>query len=197
MAVEASRRITEEECLAILEASPTKLDLIDGRVIDPWAMGESSPEAMAGGRIRHGLIPINLARALEPALDERECLAVTSDVKVRFDEGDEYCFPDLTVVCGEIDDESESIEEPALVVEVLSPGTEAYDRGPKFERYRRMPSILEIVLIAQAKPSVERFRRHGAAWVYEWAEGPDARLDILGAPVLLEDVYRRVGFSSP
>ena len=192
MAVEASRPITVEEYLALLEASPTKLDFIDGRIIDPWAMEEGLPEAMAGGRIRHALIPMNLARALEPTLDERGCLAVTSDVKVRFDEGDEYCFPDLTIVCGEVDDEADSIEEPTLVVEVLSRGTESYDRGTKFERYRKMPSILEIVLIAQNRPSVERFRRHGSVWVYEWAEGLDAQIEILGAPIRLADVYRKV-----
>lgn len=186
MAAEALRRITVEEYFALDEASPTKLDFIDGQIVDP--------QAMAGGTIFHGVIASNLSRVLGPAADTRGCVTVTSDVKVRVEASGEYCYPDLAAVCGEIESEAETLLNPTLVVEVLSPGTEAYDRGPKFERYQRMPSIQEIVFVAQDKPRIERYRRHEAVWLYESVDGLQAQIEILGAPIRLAEVYRNVTF---
>lgn len=195
MAAEASGRITVEEYFAILEASPTKLDFIDGRIIDPWAMEEGSPEAMAGGRLRHSLVASNMNRALGPAADARGCIVLTSDTQVQVDEQGNYCFPDLTVACGDFDDEALMLDDPVVVVEVLSPSTQSHDRGAKFDRYLRLPSVEEIVFVFQEKPCVERYQRRGRVWVYEWVEGLDAQIEILGAPLRLADVYRRVKFS--
>ncbi len=194
MANEAVKRITEEEYFAILEASPVKLDFIAGRIIDPWAMDEGSPEAMAGGRIRHSLIAANLNRALGPIADAKDCLVLTSDVQVRVNEEGDYCFPDLTLVCGEVSQSEVMLDEPTVVVEVLSPGTKNYDRGEKFEGYLRLPSIQEIVFAHQERPLIERYRRHGEVWVYERAEGMEAQIDVLGLPLRLADAYRRVEF---
>lgn len=197
MAAEASRRITVEEYFAILEASPTKLDLIDGRIVDPWAMEEGSPEAMAGGRIRHSLIASNMLRALGPTADARGCVVLTSDTQVQVDEAGDYCYPDLTIACGNLDDEAVMLDDPAVVVEVLSPSTRGHDKGPKFDQYLRLPSIEEIVFVDQERPRIERYRRHEAVWVYEAVEGMDAQISILGEPLRLADVYRRVRFSPP
>ena len=194
MAAEALKRITVEEYFAILEASPVKLDFIGGRIIDPWAIAEGSPEAMAGGRIRHGLIAGNLNRALGPVADAKGCLILPSDVQVRVNEQGDYCFPDLTVVCGEISQDGLMVDRPTLVVEVLSPSTKGHDKGPKFDGYLRLPSVEEIVFAYQERPLIERYRRHGDVWVYERAEGMEAQIDILGAPLRLADAYRRVEF---
>ena len=73
-------------------------------------------------------------------------------------------------------------------------GTEAYDRGPKFERYQRMPSLQEIVFVAQDKPRIERYRRHEGVWLYESVDGLESQIDILGEPMRLAEVYRNVVF---
>ena len=181
-----------EEYFALLEDSPTKLDFIDGEVIDPWAMEAGSPEAMAGGRIRHSLIASNLTRALGPAADARGCVVLTSDTQVRVDKHGDYCFPDLTVACDEIDDDATALDDPVVVVEVLSPSTQRHDKGAKFDRYLRVPSIEEIVFVHQEEAKIELYRRRGSVWLYERAEGLSAQIEILGQPIRLTDVYRRV-----
>ena len=103
------------------------------------------------------------------------------------------------MVCGTPeweDDQVDTLLNPTLIVEVLSPSTERYDRGEKFAHYRRLPSLAEYVLVAQERPWVERFVRQGDVWVLSETTGLDAvmPLDAIGCALPLRDVYARVTF---
>jgi Uma2 family endonuclease len=124
--------------------------------------------AMAGASRAHNLIVTNLVRELSTALRGQPCEVYPSDMRVRVASADLYTYPDVVVVCSppEFEDEhSDTLQNPTLLVEVLSDGTEAYDRGKKFEIYRSIPSLSEYVLVSQDEPLIERYcRQTGGVW---------------------------------
>ena len=176
--------MTVEEYFALDEASETRLDLIDGEIVDP--------RAMAGGSFDHSTLSVDVGYAFRPALDARRCRPFSSDQKIRLSERGDFCYADFGAVCAEPEVEGIVLLNPTLVVEVLLPGTESYDRGAKFEKYVRLASIEEIVFVSPERPKVECFRRRGGVWVYEWAEGSEASIDVLGMPMSLAEAYRNV-----
>src|SRR5438309_3631674 len=119
-----------------------------------------------------------------------------SDMEVRVTE-EQYAYPDVTVVCGEEqfeDEEADVLLNPTLIVEVLSPTTEAWDRGGKFEQYRQRDSLQEYVLIAQDRPHVERFARQpDGQWLLTERNGLEATLSLpsVGCELSLSEVYRK------
>jgi Uma2 family endonuclease len=116
--------------------------------------------AMTGGTIAHNLIALNLASTLKAFLRGKGCRVFMSDVKVQVSERGAYFYPDVMVSCDGRDRPAVNlIQHPCLLVEVLSPTTEAFDRGEKFRRYRQLPSLQEYVLIDANQVSVDRFRR--------------------------------------
>ena len=167
----------------MLEASSVRLELIDGVVYD-----------MAGGSLDHGTIAKNLDRAFAYGLDARNCRGFSSDVSVRIDEDGDYVFPDSSYVCGDPEQRGDSLTNPTLIVEVLSPGTERHDRRVKVPLYRAIASVEEILLIASDGPYVECHRRHGDLWAVEQAHGLGNSIHVLGYPVSLADVYRFIEF---
>lgn len=108
----------------------------------------------------------------------------------------------MTVVCGELqfdDARRDTLTNPALLIEILSPSTEAYDRGEKFAHFRRIESLQKYVLIAQDQPRVERFlRQSDGTWNYRAAEGAEGRLRLesVGVELLLSEVYEGVEFQN-
>ena len=111
-----------------------------------------------------------------------------------------YTYPDVVVVCGDAEYEDEELDallNPTLIVEVLSPMTESYDRGAKFAHYRQLASLKEYVLIAQDRFLVERFSREGNVWEYTVQDSPDdvLRLDSIGCAIPLREIYAKVRFS--
>lgn len=111
-----------------------------------------------------------------------------------------YFYPDISVVCGQPEFEethSDTLLNPTVVIEVLSPSTEAYDRGDKFGHYRRMASLKEYWLVSQEKPQLERFVRQGEGWVLSVFEGLDAVavLDSIDCSLALSEVYDKVTFA--
>lgn len=116
--------------------------------------------AMTGGTLSHNTIAINLTTLLKRPVRSRGCQIFMADVKVQISAvGNPYFYPDVVVTCHPEDKQStKSLKHPCLIVEVLSPGTEAYDRGEKFAQYRRLESLQEYVLINSEKLSVEIFR---------------------------------------
>jgi Uma2 family endonuclease len=155
--------------------------------------------AMAGGSKEHNIITVNLTRELSSQLLERPCQVYGSDMKVRSSE-EHYAYPDITVVCGEelfANGEKDVLLNPTLIVEVLSPTTEAWDRAGKFEQYRRRESLQEYVLIAQDRPHVERFAREpDSEWRLTERNGREAVLSLpaIGCELALSEVYRKVAF---
>jgi Uma2 family endonuclease len=182
-------KLTEAEYLAIEEKAEHRSEFYRGEMF-----------AMSGASEPHTRIKDNLARHLNNQFDGGPCFAYTSDMKVRVDRTGLYTYPDAVVVCGEIEflkGRNDVILNPSAVVEVLSPSTEKYDRGWKFRQYQRVPSIQEIVLVAQEEPVVERFvRQADGTWNLTTVEGLDAVLAFATVParVRLADVYAGVTF---
>lgn len=141
-------RMTPQEYLEWEEKQEYKHEYLDGEVL-----------AMAGGTLPHNSITLNLASALKNHLRGKGCKVFMADAKLGVSEKGPFFYPDVMVTCDSRDISSRKIVNyPCLVVEVLSPGTQGYDRGPKFARYRRLETLLEYVLIDAETKSVECYR---------------------------------------
>jgi Uma2 family endonuclease len=141
--------ISPQEYLEWEATQELKHEYVDGEVF-----------AMTGGTIPHNLVAGNLYALLKNHLRGKGCRVFIADVKVQISEKGPYCYPDVMVSCDDRDrDVIKLIQSPCLIVEVLSPSTEAYDRGEKFRRYRQLPSLQEYVLINMTQMSVDRFSR--------------------------------------
>jgi Uma2 family endonuclease len=191
MSAQPHPRLTEEEYLRIERAAESKSEYYDGRMY-----------AMSGGSYRHGRIIPNLAAQFLQALRSKDCSVTTSDVRIRVSPRGFYTYPDIAVVCGApqfADDQADTLLNPSLLVEVLSPSTEAHDRGFKFAQYRQLDSLREYALVSQTEPRVEVFRRQGPnEWVLTEACGLDAtcRFESVDCQVTLAEIYYQVAFSA-
>lgn len=135
--------------------------------------------AMAGAGERHVTISLNVASALRNHVRGTPCRSYISDMKLRVDEVDAFFYPDVFVTCSDIDAKLKDYKsEPVLVIEVLSPSTAAFDRGLKFAHYRRLPSLMEYVLIDPERVSVEVFRRDDSGHWVLYPYGPDERVEL-------------------
>ena len=115
--------------------------------------------AMAGGTIAHSMVAANLISLLRPHLRKKNCRVLGSDAKVGISPSGEFFYPDLLVTCDDRDRNSaKAVFYPKLIVEVLSPSTEAYNRGGKFARYRQLSSLSEYVLVGSESVGVDAFR---------------------------------------
>jgi Uma2 family endonuclease len=179
--------LSSEEYLAFERSAPERHELVHGQV---YAMGGASPP--------HSLIVANLARELSLALKRRPCRVHVNDLRVKVDDTGLYTYPDVVVVCGEArydDEQRDTLLNPLLLVEVLSPSTEAYDRGAKFAHYRHLPSLTAYLLVAQDQPHLELFvRTEAGAWQLSEASGLAAFLEIppLEVTLALAEVYDKV-----
>jgi Uma2 family endonuclease len=149
---------------------------------------------MAGGTIEHGGLAVAVAGEIGLALRGKPCRAFSSDVRVRIRETDLATYPDLSVVCGQLErapDDPDAITNPILLVEVLSDSTEAYDRGAKWARYRRIASLRDYVLVSQAEPLIEVYRRTegGRFELFEARAGETIELASIGARLDVSAVY--------
>ena len=182
----AQTYFTPEEYLALERKAHCKSEYLDGHII-----------AMAGASSEHNLIVGDIFYALYPELRRRGCLVYTSDMRVRPSPRDSYVYPDVVVVCGEPQFEDEAFDtllNPIVIVEVLSPSTEAYDRGEKFTRYKQLPSLKEYVLVSQDNVHVEHHRRHGAQWILSHYRTLEEVLPLssIECEVPLRDIYARI-----
>src|SRR5262245_24888994 len=162
---------------------------------------------MAGERPDHGRICTNLVATLVPQLRGSDCEVFSKDTKVRCGpcrahtrEG-LFAYPDLVVVCGAMQFHSQAqdvLVNPKGFVEVLSPSTEAFDRGEKFQRYRAwLPTLTNYVLVAQNRPVIDHYQRTTTGrWELETLEGLDAHLHLpsIACTVPLTEVYERIVF---
>lgn len=154
--------------------------------------------AMAGASREHNQLVFNLAGLLHAQLRQKPCSAFVADMRVRTRPNEAYFYPDLTVVCGDMqfeDEESDTLTNPTLIIEVLSPSTEGYDRGAKFAHYRRLASLQEYVLVAQDRLSIERYVKNeqGQWLLFEATEGDEVIvLATIGCTLTISDVYEKV-----
>jgi Uma2 family endonuclease len=187
MSVEPHRRISIEDYLAAERRAETKSEYLDGEIF-----------AMSGASRRHNLIVVNAAASVHSQLKGRPCETYAGDMRVRIPVTGLYTYPDIAVVCGEPrfeDGEMDTLLNPTLVIEVLSPSTEGYDRGKKFAHYRTLESFREYVLVAQEEVRLELFTRQGDGhWLLSEASRLDETLPLasIGCELRLADVYDRV-----
>ena len=176
---------TLEEYLALERQAEYKSEYIDGQIV-----------AMSGGTKRHSRIKVSLNRLLSTRFLEGPCDLFDVDLRVRVD-ATMYTYPDLSVVCGESEvedaEEDDVLLNPTAIFEVLSPSTERYDRGEKFRRYQRMPSLREYVLVSQDSRRMEvysRDRDQPELWHYrDHGAGGLATLASLGIAIEVDAVY--------
>lgn len=151
---------------------------------------------LAGGTLAHARIASKLIREIGNQL-QRPCDVYGSDAKVRLSE-ERYVYPDITVTCDERDRQAkaEMIQYPSLIIEVLSPSTEAYDRGNKFDYYRECPSLQEYVLVNTQRPAIAVYRRaKGRLWMlFPFDAGEDVEFASIGVTLSMSDIYESVIF---
>lgn len=180
---------TPEQYLALEREAEYKSEYIHGQIY-----------AMAGASEEHNLIAGNILAAMHAQFRGRPCRVYTSDMRVKVNAGDMYTYPDVVAVCGEPRFEDRHVDtllNPTVIVEVLSPSTEAYDRGVKFARYRRIESLLDYILVSQDRALVEHFVRHGDGgdqWLLTEISGPEGSLHLasVGCAISLRDIYDKV-----
>lgn len=183
----AYKRLTPEEYLARERQAEFKSEYFNGEAF-----------AMAGASQKHNLIVGNLVRELGSQLKKSRCEVYPSDMRVRVKRTGLYTYPDVTVVCGkpEFDDEYEDILlNPTLLVEVLSPSTEPYDRGKKFEHYRRITFLREYLLVAQDRCRVERFvKQPDGSWLFFEIDDMAASIELASVEAVLfvAEIYDKV-----
>lgn len=154
--------------------------------------------AMAGASSRHNRLAVRAMTLLEIALDSSSCLIFPSDQKVRVREAGPFFYPDVSVACEPFLDDDDCLRNPVVVIEILSPTTDHYDRGEKWSHYRKIPSLRHYVLLSQAEPLAEHYSRASGEqeiWQFIELRGPDAvlNLDALPAQLSLSALYRRLG----
>ena len=186
MAQVVHHRFTFEDYLRIEEDSATKHEFVDGQVF-----------AMSGGTPAHAGITANLTRLLGNALEGKPCRVFSPDLRVRVLATGLGTYADVTVICGSIeldpaDPKGHTALNPRVLVEVLSPSTEDYDRGEKLGSYKRIPSLQEILLVAHDRREIELVRRENdGSWSRHIArDGEDVRFDSLECRVAVADIYR-------
>jgi Uma2 family endonuclease len=175
---------TFAEYLAIDEASETKHEYVNGEIY-----------AMSGGTLEHSELAANLIRLLGTQLLGRPCVVYTSDARVRVLATGLATYPDVSVVCGQIERDPENkntLTNPVVLVEVLSDSTEGYDREEKFSHYRRIPSLREYLLVSQHERRIEHFSRNDdGSWTLRDVEPPGiVQLPSIGCALSLDEVYK-------
>jgi Uma2 family endonuclease len=184
MAADPQRqRINVEEYLKLDRASEIRYEYIDGYAY-----------AMSGGTAAHSLLAVNMIRLLDEQLRSGPCRVFNSDMRVRLSEK-RYVYPDATISCDVADsqEDNEMVRSPRLVVEILSPTTELYDRGQKFAYYQECSTIQEYLMVSSQRQKIEVFRRKGEGWAYQrYQPGQTIELESLDIHLPFSAFYLRV-----
>jgi Uma2 family endonuclease len=175
-----------EDYLIQEEKSQIKHEYIDGEIF-----------AMAGASDAHVTISLNLASALRNHVRGKGCRVYMADMKAYIETINTFYYPDVMVTCDPRDREFSHYKKyPRLIVEVLSPGTEAFDRGDKFSDYQQLETLQEYVLINQKKYKLDYFRRNNEGlWVLQSSElGSEIFLESLDFSTSFATLYEDVNF---
>jgi Uma2 family endonuclease len=176
---------TYDEYRRFEASSNVKHEYLDGQIL-----------AMAGGTPEHAALAATVIGQLERELVGRPCTIFTSDLRVRVVATGLATYPDVTVICGDLErdpDDRNNAVNPTLLVEVSSESTETYDRGEKSEHYRKIPSLREYLLVSHRERSIERWWRDASGqWQSERAgRGDTLRLAAVGVALAVDAVYDR------
>jgi Uma2 family endonuclease len=182
--------MTAEEYLALDRAAEFPSEFLDGEII-----------AMSGGSPRHSRLKVRLVMEVGTALRGTSCELFGSDLRLRVSSR-MYTYPDLTVVCGDlmlVDEREDILLNPTVIFEVLSPSTEYYDRGVKFQHYRGIESLPDYILVAQDQLRIEQYTRGDAnTWTLrDYQRSSDVLLIAsIGVSLPLAAIYERIEFSA-
>ena len=188
MSAQPQPGITPEQYLAIEREAEFRSEYYDGVMY-----------AMSGGSYWHGNIIGNLSGELRQALKGKRCGVVPNDLRVQIGPR-AYTYPDVVVVCGDakfIDKRTDTLLNPTLLIEVLSPSTEGHDRKFKSKYYRQIESLQEYALVWQTEPHVEIYRRlPDGDWLLHEPAGMDAtcRLESVDCSIPMSEIYYQVNF---
>ncbi|GBC95622.1 hypothetical protein HRbin16_01414 [bacterium HR16] len=191
MAVRSIPYISEADYLQAERQAQTKSEYLAGQVF-----------AMAGASFAHVRITGNLAAALHQLLRGSQCIVLSSDMRVKIPEASAYFYPDVVVVCGQPqfeDEQEDNLLNPVVIIEVLSPSTEDFDRGEKFLVYQRIPSLKEYLLVAQDRMCVEHFiRQSDGQWLRREYTHPEqvVHLESVDADLPVQTVYEGITLTS-
>lgn len=199
MSAQRKSYVTPQEYLEMERAADYKSEYFAGEIY-----------AMAGASPRHVMIVTNTAAAFVGRLRSKECYTYSSDLRLLVSPAGLYTYPDIVVVCGKplYDDAREdTLLNPSLIVEVLSPSTEAYDRGAKFSQYRKLESLTDYLLISQDRALVEHYVPQPTAdaasdpsvskWLLTAYQGTGNTVTIssIGIELPLDEIYDKVEWS--
>jgi Uma2 family endonuclease len=191
MSTQPKHRYTLEEYLALERESEVKYEYWDGEIF-----------AMSGGTLLHDQIMGNGYDLLRRELRGRDCRVFTNNMQIKVPAAPPYRYADASVVCGKVEVErfngADLLINPILIIEVLSPSTEAYDRGDKFTYYKSIPTFREYLLIAQHRPHITHYvKAETGKWDYEETNDLSSGiyLSTIDCTLALSEVYRDVEFS--
>lgn len=189
MSTAEKRFISPEEYLKIERASEIRHEYYNGEMF-----------AMSGASRAHNVIAGNIFAEFRAQFRNRDCESYQSDMRVKVDCKGLYTYPDVVATCDSPtfeDEELDTLINPRVIVEVLSKSTEDYDRGTKFEMYRRIPSLRDYILVAQDRVHVEHFQRQESdRWILEDFNTREGMLllDSIACELRVADVYTKVTF---
>jgi Uma2 family endonuclease len=183
MATLQTTLLSEDEYLRLERAAEFKSEFLNGRMV-----------AMSGGSPNHALIMSRMGALLDRQMPPG-CRVYSSELRINIPSSRTYTYADCSVVCGKLQlsgDQRDNVLNPMLIVEVLSPSTEGYDRGKKFELYRRIASLREYLIVHQDKCHVEHHsRQDDGSWLLREHAGNDDCVNIarLGVKIALSELY--------
>ena len=181
---------SESDYLAYEAQSPVRHEYIAGEIF-----------AMTGASIRHNVIAGNLFAELRTHLKGTPCRALIEGVKLRLRKEQSYFYPDVMVTCEdrlqELDSQQQIVEAPLVVIEILSPTTEATDRREKLRAYRTLPSLKEYLLVSQEQAQVEIYRRRGdIGWdIITYEPGDTVEIASLEIKLGMDEIYFESGIA--
>ena len=178
--------ISEEIYLEEERKASTKSEYYQGEVF-----------AMAGATKEHNKIVASIIGELYSFLKDNPCSIFPSDIRIHVEENTLYTYPDVTIACEEekyLDDTFDTLLNPTIIIEVLSPSTEDYDRGTKFKLYRGIPSLKNYVMVSSTEMLAEVYTRSGDTWILTTAKGKEASIHIsaIKYDLSLPDIYAQV-----
>ncbi len=184
-------RWTEAEYLAFERASEEKHELIDGEIV-----------SMSGASESHNLIATSTLSSLFSQLRKGTCKIYPGDMRVRIGKRRQYTYPDMSIVCDKpvfADEQKDTLLNPTVIIEVLSPSTQAYDRGDKFMLYRTLASLQEYILISQNRIHIGRYVcQPDNQWLLSEIQQLDGRIELtsVGCTLVTADVYEQLNFEN-
>lgn len=160
------RKYTVEEYLQMELTAPYKSEYYNGEIFPMGEIEGDTPEAMAGTLPPHNKILSNVVFGFELKLRGKGCITLGSDQKIFVPQTGLYTYPDISVFCGPLQyQDSMTLKNPVLLVEILSKVTEGYNRGSKFEMYRSIPTLIEYLMVDSQRVHVELWRKENGKWV--------------------------------